>query len=94
MLGLILYAFYCLLTAKYYWCCIIYTVALNCKLMSVYFSLAFMAALIGLTAKKYGINQKSKIIKQCIIYGIIVITATFIIWLPWMRSLKTFSSVL
>lgn len=47
-MGCILYAFYFLLTKKYYLCCIFFTVALNCKQMAIYFALAFLGGLIGL----------------------------------------------
>lgn len=63
MLGLILYSFYFLINEYRYLCCFCFTIAINCKLMSVYFSLAFMAGLIGLVFKKYGWQRKSKIIQ-------------------------------
>jgi len=55
--------------------------------MSVYFSLAFFAGLIGLTFRKYGPQRKEKIIGECIFYGGIVLITTLIIWLPWMGSI-------
>ena len=87
MLGLILLAFYCMITGRRFLCCFLYTLAINCKLMSVYFSLAFFAGLIGLTFRKYGPQRKEKIIGECIFYGGIVLITTLIIWLPWMGSI-------
>jgi hypothetical protein len=51
ILGLILMSIYCLLNQKYYICCILYTIAIHSKQMSIYYSLAFFSALIGLTIK-------------------------------------------
>lgn len=61
MLGLILYAYYFLITGRMYLCCIVYTLAVNSKLMAVYFTPAFLAGLIGLTIRKYSISKKYKI---------------------------------
>jgi alpha-1,3-glucosyltransferase len=58
MLGLILYSFYLLINERRYLCCFIFTIAINCKLMSTYFCLAFMGGLIGVTCKKYGRHKK------------------------------------
>lgn len=94
MLGLILYAFYFMIVGRRYLCCFIFTLAINCKLMSVYYSLAFMAGLIGLSYRKHGIHRKSKIIQECLFYGAILFLTTFILWIPWMHSFRYFSSVL
>ncbi len=51
ILGLILSAIYCLLNKNYYLCCILYTISIHSKQMSVYYSLAFFSALFGLTIK-------------------------------------------
>lgn len=61
-LGLIMWAFYCMIVGRRYLACMLYTVAINCKLMAVYYSLAFLAGLVGLTIKKYGRHRKNKII--------------------------------
>ena len=62
--------------------------------MSVYFSLAFFAALIGLTYRRYGRHRREKFIGECIFYGIIVLLTTFVLWLPWIVSNNGFTSVL
>jgi hypothetical protein len=62
MLGLILYAYYFLITGRMYLCCTTYTLAVNSKLMAVYFTPAFLAGLIGLTIRKYGRHRMNKII--------------------------------
>lgn len=86
MLGLILYAFYCMITNRRYLCCLLFTIAINCKLMSVYFSLAFFAGLLGITIRKYGRSRKSNIMGECIYYAIIVVFTTVLLWLPWIGS--------
>lgn len=93
MLGLIIYALYCMLTKKYYVCCVFFTIALNCKQMSFYYAFGFLFGLIGLTYQQYK-RRIQKFIVQLIIYGAIVIGVTVIIWLPWMRSWAEFSTVL
>lgn len=60
MLGLILYSYYFLITGKLYLCCISYTLAVNSKLMAVYFTPAFIAGLIGITLKKYSRSNRTK----------------------------------
>lgn len=57
ILGLILLAFYCLLTKRYYQACILYTIAIHAKQMAVYYSLAFLAALVGLAFQEYRFNK-------------------------------------
>jgi alpha-1,3-glucosyltransferase len=94
MLGLILYSFYFLINENRYLCCLTFTLAMNCKLMSTYFSLAFLAGLIGLTYKRYGRQRKLKIIRECFFYALIVIFTLLVLWIPWLRSYKDFSSVL
>lgn len=86
MLGLILYAFYFMITGRRYLCCFVYTLAINAKLMSVYFSLAFLAGLVGITARKLGRSRREKIIGECIYYAIIVTVTTLLLWLPWLGS--------
>ena len=98
IVGLIIGSIYCLLSGKYYYCCILYTIALQAKQMSAYFSLAIFAGLIGFTLKdimgpkwirrlKFSEILKSKIIvpivREFLTYGLIVILLTLIIWLPW-----------
>jgi len=61
ILGLILMAFYCILTKQFYWACLLYTIAIHAKQMAVYYSLAFFAALLGLAFQENRHN-KSKII--------------------------------
>ena len=60
MLGLIVLAFYCMITDRTYLCCIVFTLAINCKLMSVYYSLAFFAALIGLSGRNKSLKRHKR----------------------------------
>ena len=53
ILGLILSAFYLLLNGNYYSCCLFFTIAIGSKQMAFYFSLAFFAALVGVTLRDY-----------------------------------------
>lgn len=57
ILGLILMGFYCILKKKYYLVCVLYTIAVHSKQMATYYSLAFLAALVGLTIQE---NKHSK----------------------------------
>jgi alpha-1,3-glucosyltransferase len=57
ILGLILMAFYCLLTKRYYLACVLYTLTVHAKQMAVYYSLAFLAALVGLAFQDYRFNR-------------------------------------
>lgn len=75
-----------MITERRYEACFLYTIAINSKLMAVYYSLAFFAGLIGITWKKYGKNRRSKAIAEWIVYGGIVCITTLLLWLPWMRS--------
>lgn len=92
ILGLILLSFYFLLTKKYYYVCVCYTIAIHSKQMAVYYSLAFLGSLIGLTIKQHNHN-KTKVMAQLIKYGLIVIIVSLIIWAPWINDLHYLSSV-
>lgn len=94
MLGLILYAYYFMITDRRYLCCFAFTLAINCKLMSVYFSMAFLAGLLGITYKKYGKSNKHKFVGECIYYGIIVLVTTFFLWVPWIIHSRSVYTVL
>jgi alpha-1,3-glucosyltransferase len=48
VLGLVLLAVACLLNGKNYLACFFFTIALHSKQMAAYYSLAFLAALLGL----------------------------------------------
>ena len=85
ILGLILWAFYCLLKEKYYLTCLLYTVAIHSKQMAVYYSLAFLAGLIGVTYQRYRHNR-SEMLVELVKYGVIVVTVSMVIWAPWMGS--------
>ncbi len=60
ILGLIMYSFYFMITERRYLACFLYTIAINSKLMAVYYSLAFFAGLIGISWRKFGRNRKNK----------------------------------
>lgn len=95
MLGLILMAFYCMLIGRRYLCCFLFTLAINAKLMSVYYSLAFFAALIGLAGrKKTFAAHKGQFILQVGLFGAIVVFTTVFLWLPWLGSMADFKGVL
>jgi alpha-1,3-glucosyltransferase len=53
--------------------------------MAFYYALAFFAGLIGSTYMKYKTN-KIKIIGELLKYGVIVISVSLIIWLPWILT--------
>jgi alpha-1,3-glucosyltransferase len=61
ILGLILLAFLCLLTKRYYLACLLYTVAVHAKQMATYYSLAFLAALLGLAFREHR-HKRSRLI--------------------------------
>lgn len=92
ILGLILIAFYCLLNERYYLTCLFFTIAIHSKQMAVYYSLAFLAGLIGLTYKQYKFNRP-KLIAELIKYAMIVIIVSLLIWAPWFGSLESLQSV-
>jgi alpha-1,3-glucosyltransferase len=89
ILGLIALAFYYLLTGRYYLCCLLYTIAIHAKQMAVYYSLAFLAALIGLTVQD-NIFRKKYIIIEITKYACIVIAVSLLIWMPWLSSIDDF----
>ena len=61
ILGLILAAFYLIKTKNYYLACILYTIAVHSKQMAVYYALAFLGGLIGLTFSENKHN-KAKVV--------------------------------
>lgn len=87
ILGLILYSFYFMITQRRYLACFLYTIAINSKLMAVYYSLAFFAGLVGISWKRYGRNRGSKAIGEWVVYGGIVVITTLALWIPWMTSM-------
>jgi alpha-1,3-glucosyltransferase len=93
ILGLILGAFYCLLTDRFYLACLLYTSAIHSKQMAVYYSLAFLAALIGLTYQRHKYN-KLQVVGEVVKYGTIVIITSLLIWLPWLGSTEDLQTVL
>ena len=93
VLGLILLAFYCLLTERYYLTCFLFTCSIHAKQMSVYYSLAFLSALIGLTYNQLKFN-KVRVLVELLKYGMIVVIVSLIIWLPWLGTRDDLSSVL
>jgi alpha-1,3-glucosyltransferase len=93
ILGLILLAFYFILKQKYYHVCLLYTVAVHSKQMATYYSLAFLAALVGLTVQKYKHNR-IKMIVEHLKYALIVIGVSLIVWAPWINHVDTLTSVI
>ncbi len=85
ILGLILGAFYCLLTKKYYSCCVLFTIAIHSKQMAVYYALAFFAGLIGSLWRDFKGNN-TKIFIEIFKFGIIVISLSILIWLPFILT--------
>lgn len=75
-----------MVTGRRYIACVVYVIAVNCKLMAVYYSLAFLAGLIAVTIRKYGKHRKNTIISQCLIYAAIVIITMLLIWIPWLTK--------
>jgi len=84
ILGLILFAFYCLLNSKFYLTCFFFTLALHSKQMSSYYALAFFAGLLGSTFQFY--HNKTKVLVECIKYALIVFLVSLAIWLPWLGN--------
>lgn len=86
ILGLILLSFYCLLKGRYYLACLLYTVSIHSKQMATYYSLAFLAALIGLAIQQYKHNRL-KVLVELAKYGLIVVVVSLVIWAPWLNHL-------
>lgn len=84
ILGLTLLAFHCLLNKKYYLVCLLYTVAVHAKQMATYYSLGFLAALLGLTIREYRHNR-TKLMVELGKYGLIVVGVSLAIWAPWIN---------
>lgn len=61
--------------------------------MSVYYSLAFLSALIGLTYQQLKYN-KVKVVVELVKYGMIVLLTSLLIWLPWFGTVDNLNSVL
>jgi hypothetical protein len=53
--------------------------------MSFYYAFAFFAGLIGSTWTNYKTN-KVKIIGELLKYGVIVLSLSLLIWLPWILT--------
>lgn len=81
MLGLTLYAVIFLEKGKLIIGSILYTLALNFKIMSLYYSLGFF---IYILSKIY--TKPIQIIK----IGLIVLLTTIIVWLPWITNKELF----
>ena len=92
ILGLILLSFYFLLQKKYTLVCICYTITIHSKQMAVYYSLAFFAALIGLTIQEHKHNR-TKLLIQILKFGLIVLIVSLLVWFPWINSLDSLSSL-
>lgn len=60
--------------------------------MAVYYSLAFLSALIGVTFNHYRYN-KPKFYAEIMKYALIVIIGSIIIWAPWFSSTESLKSV-
>ena len=86
ILGLILMGFYCLLKGNWYVVCLVYTIAIHAKQMAVYYALAFLAGLIGLTYHHYK-HHPAKVFVELVKYGGIVLGVSLLIWCPWFSSL-------
>ena len=93
VIGLILLSFYCLLTERYYLTCFLFTISIHAKQMSVYYSLAFLSALIGLTYQQLKYD-KVRVIVELLKYGMIVMIVSLLIWLPWLGTKEDLNSVL
>jgi alpha-1,3-glucosyltransferase len=78
MLGLTLYAVICLEKGKLYLGSIFYVMALNFKVMSLYYSLGFFIYILSKTYKDP---------KKVIAVGIVVVLTTLVIWLPWISNI-------
>ena len=93
VLGLILYSIYFMFNRNRYLCCFLFSIALNCKQMATYYALGFPCALIGLSLHQNK-GRRHKVIQEIIVFAIIVISTFFILWLPWIRSMESFKSVI
>ena len=92
-LGLIIYSIYFMLNGNRYICCFLFSFALNCKQMTTYYALGFPCALIGLSLHKNK-GRRHKVIKEIIIFAMIVISTFFVVWLPWLTSMELFKTVI
>ena len=86
ILGLILLSFYFMLQQRYYLTCILFTLTIHSKQMAVYYSLAFLCGLIGLTFQHYR-HDRYRFIAEIVKYGVIVFIVSIILWAPWFGSL-------
>ena len=86
VVGLIIYSIYFMLTDQTYLCCILFTIAINCKQMATYYCLAFPCALIGIAMQKHRHNKK-KILLKIVAYATIVVCTTLIMWIPWLGNM-------
>lgn len=84
-MGLILGGFYCILNRNYYLCCVLFTVAVHSKQMAVYYALAFLCGLVGRVMSDYKAN-KVRIVKEIVMFGVIVLAVSLIIWLPFILT--------
>ena len=92
ILGLILLSFYFMLKEKWYLTCLCYTLTIHAKQMAVYYSLAFLAGLVGVTYSKYKYN-KNAVVAELAKYAGIVVIVSLILWAPWMGSMENLTSV-
>ena len=93
ILGLILLSFYFMLEQKYYLTCLFFTITVHSKQMAVYYALAFLSGLVGLTYQHYRYD-KAKFIAELVKYGLIVFVVSIAIWAPWFGSLTHLQSVI
>jgi alpha-1,3-glucosyltransferase len=92
ILGLILTSFYCLFKQYWYMTCFFFTIAIHSKQMAVYYALAFLAGLIGMTFSHYRYNRL-KFFGEIIKYAFIVVGVSLILWAPWFGSIENLQSV-
>lgn len=86
ILGLILLAFHFMLQQQYLLTCFLFTITIHSKQMAVYYSMAFLAGLIGLTYQHYRYNRV-KFVTELMKYGLVVLVTSLLLWLPWFGSL-------
>lgn len=94
MLGLVLYAYVAILANHDYLGCVLFTIALSTKQMTMYYALGFFGILLGkalFNNRVISATYKLSLNKYNLIgfgtdvmtYGWMVIFTTFVLWSPW-----------
>jgi hypothetical protein len=90
--GLLLYSTYCVLIGRLYLSSILFTLAINTAQISLYYAFGLISAALATILFRFR-GRTHQILTKLMGYCVIMVVITVIIWLPWLGSVNTFTSV-